>query len=97
MEVLVLARGLAVWMGVYCTFFEWPPMLDAFHASSSMNAAPNVPVRKDAARSPALLCGTPDGSKPSISAAPRMVGSVPVDRVSKSCTFGSEVRVSTHR
>ena len=56
------------------TFLVWPAMLDAFHASSSMNAAPNVPVRKLAARRPALFFGMPLGSRPIMRPAPRIVG-----------------------
>ena len=41
-----------------------------------MNAAPNVPVRKEAARRPALLAGMPLGSRPIMRPAPRMVGRI---------------------
>lgn len=51
---------------------------DAFHAKSSMNAAPNVPVKNDAARSPALFFGTPLGSRPIIKPAPKIVGSMQI-------------------
>ena len=36
MQKATRVRALAV------TFLEWPAMLDAFQARSSMNAAPNV-------------------------------------------------------
>ena len=52
---------------------------DAFQASNSINAAPNVPVKKEAASSPALFLGIPFGSRPIIRPAPRMVGSTHIN------------------
>ena len=56
------------------TFLECPPIFDAFHAKSNMNAAPNVPDRKEAASKPDLLIGFPPGSRPIMSPAAIIVG-----------------------
>ncbi len=58
------------------TFFEWPAIFEAFQASNSMKAAPNVPERKEAAKRPLLFLGMPFGSRPIIRQPDRMVGTM---------------------
>ena len=56
------------------TFLLCPARLLAFQASSSMNAAPNVPDRYDAKSKAPLFLGMPSGSRPIIRAAAIIVG-----------------------
>lgn len=52
---------------------------EAFQANKSINAAPNVPVRKLAANNPALFLGIPFGSSPIIKPAPKIVGKMQIN------------------
>jgi len=53
-------------------------MFEAFQASNSIKAAPNVPERKEAARRPLLFLGMPLGSRPIIRQPERMVGTMTI-------------------
>ena len=74
-RILPVAKETRV-RALMVTFFVWPAMFEAFQASININAAPNVPVKKLAASSPALFFGTPLGSSPIMRPAPRMVGRI---------------------
>jgi len=83
-------------MALAVTFFEWPAMLEAFQARRSMKAAPNVPVRKEPARRPALLLGCPFGSRPMRRAAPKIVGRTATSMIKdRSCHLSDRYPISS--
>ena len=57
-KILPTQKAISV-KALAVTFFEWPAIFDAFQANNSIKAAPKVPVKKEAARRPALFLGMP--------------------------------------
>ena len=65
-------------MALTVTFLVWPPRLEAFQTSRSMNAAVNVFERYNAKRRAPFDFGTPFGKRPIIMANAAIVGKIAI-------------------